>query len=273
MRKDAHTGDVGSRLPDNLEGRMKASLTKVSLALLSAVFVLGCQDQGPVGPEGLEPQFAKAEKPDKNCDPTNPPVHPSCKPDGDDGGKPNPASPFYSYTFTPGGITSDVTTNPDPAGATGGDSSPLLQGCCDDVKEELILSGDIAALFEPRCFAPGQEVIEVIRFAEFGGDLRPDKHDKNQVRAVILLKGLNGSGTADIPYRLVLVGNATSDDDDIFPPELDETTTVTFTNASMEAQSKSERNKGACSGGDDLAVNIVLELTGTDTEPDDTPQN
>ena len=36
---------------------MKAHLTKVSVALLSAVFVLACQDQAPVGPDGLVPQF------------------------------------------------------------------------------------------------------------------------------------------------------------------------------------------------------------------------
>ena len=40
---------------------MKSHLAKVSLALLSVVFVLGCQDQasGPVGLDGLGPQFAK----------------------------------------------------------------------------------------------------------------------------------------------------------------------------------------------------------------------
>ncbi len=38
---------------------MKAHLAKVSLALLSAAFLLGCQEQGsdPVGPEGLGPEF------------------------------------------------------------------------------------------------------------------------------------------------------------------------------------------------------------------------
>ena len=40
---------------------MTSDLIKVSLALLSAVFVLGCQDQGPVGPDGLVPQFDKAD--------------------------------------------------------------------------------------------------------------------------------------------------------------------------------------------------------------------
>ena len=58
---------------------MKAHLAKVSLALLSAAFLLGCQEQGsePVGPEGLAPQFAK----DKACPDSG---HPSCKPAEDD---------------------------------------------------------------------------------------------------------------------------------------------------------------------------------------------
>ena len=49
---------------------MKAHLAQVSLALLSTVFLLGCQEQGSglVGPEGLVPEFAKGGKkgkPDK----------------------------------------------------------------------------------------------------------------------------------------------------------------------------------------------------------------
>ena len=61
---------------------MKAHLAKLSLALLSAVFLLGCQEQGsePVGPEGLGPEFMKV----KNCDPGDREVHPSCKPAEDD---------------------------------------------------------------------------------------------------------------------------------------------------------------------------------------------
>ena len=61
---------------------MKSDLVKLSLALLSAVFILGCQDQGsgPVGPDGLVPQFAKV----KNCDPPDP--HPSCNEEGGRGG-------------------------------------------------------------------------------------------------------------------------------------------------------------------------------------------
>ncbi len=46
---------------------MKAHLAKLSLALLSAVFLLGCQERGsgPVGLEGLGPEF---DKPLDNCD-------------------------------------------------------------------------------------------------------------------------------------------------------------------------------------------------------------
>ena len=49
---------------------MNAHLTKVSLGLLSAVFILGCQDlgSGPVGPDGLVPQFKRGGngKPDSS---------------------------------------------------------------------------------------------------------------------------------------------------------------------------------------------------------------
>ena len=55
--------EVGYRptalLPDrlSLEERMKPHLAKLSLALLSAVFLLGCQERGPVGPDGSVPLF------------------------------------------------------------------------------------------------------------------------------------------------------------------------------------------------------------------------
>lgn len=47
---------------------MKSHLTKVSLALLSTVFLLGCQEpgSGPLGPEGLGPEFKKCDSPPCN---------------------------------------------------------------------------------------------------------------------------------------------------------------------------------------------------------------
>ena len=55
---------------------MSAHFTRVSLALLTAVCLLGCQDQGsgPVGVDGLKPQFAK------KCE------SPPCGGGGDNGG-------------------------------------------------------------------------------------------------------------------------------------------------------------------------------------------
>ena len=58
-----------------MEERMKAYLAKVSLALLSAAFLLSCQEQGsePVGPEFVKKGI--------DCGLTD---HPSCKDDDDD---------------------------------------------------------------------------------------------------------------------------------------------------------------------------------------------
>ena len=69
---------------------MKAHLTKVSLALLSAALVLGCQDlgSGPVGPDG--PQFDKPVAGNPNCvDPISGHCHGD---DGDTGGNTNTGS-------------------------------------------------------------------------------------------------------------------------------------------------------------------------------------
>ena len=84
---------------------MKSHLPKLSLALLSAAFLLGCQEQGsePVGPEGLGPEFAKV----KNCDPDQGEVHPSCKTGGDDVGGGRAATVKLGGVGSPDGIVSD----------------------------------------------------------------------------------------------------------------------------------------------------------------------
>ncbi len=57
--------------PENqtMEVGMKAHLAKLSLTLLSAVFLLGCQDMGSgaVGPDGLVPEFDKPVKSVGDC--------------------------------------------------------------------------------------------------------------------------------------------------------------------------------------------------------------
>ena len=77
---------------------MKAHLAKVSLALLSAVFLLGCQERGsgPVGPEGLGVQANKTEE-----------DHTHGKGGGD---KDNPEGPNVDVTLTDG-ITSGIISD------------------------------------------------------------------------------------------------------------------------------------------------------------------
>ena len=76
---------------------MKSNLAKVSLALLSAVFILGCQDVGTgvVASDGLVPQFAKPD-----CGTTA--THASCKP---------PDEPIETFTVKVTGAIFSVGTN------------------------------------------------------------------------------------------------------------------------------------------------------------------
>ena len=78
---------------------MKAHLAKLSLALLSTVFLFGCQDMGsdPLGPEGLGIQAAKV----KEC-----PGHPSCK-------EPPPLGTTFDVT-----IVSSQISSPDAQATT-----------------------------------------------------------------------------------------------------------------------------------------------------------
>ncbi len=77
---------------------MKAHLTKLSLALLSTAFLLGCQDlgSGPVGPE-VVPQFGG-------------PHHPG--PHGGDGDGVEPGDLFKSLGFTCGGGAASTDDGP-----------------------------------------------------------------------------------------------------------------------------------------------------------------
>ena len=235
---------------------MKAHLAKVSLALLSVAFLLGCQEQGsdPVGPEGLGPEFHHGK---------------GSHADGGGGASSgdNPGSSIYEYTFT-GNITTDPSTA-DARSTVGNDDGGeiRLHGCCErdpalgiDV-EKLILSdaflGELVGRDADACFR------EIIPLVEFIGTLRPGKKDMNKVEAVFNFKAMDKNRTPDVDYVLKLDGGVTTTTDDagdgIFPPEVDETTTVTFTQASIGAQRKKEKN--ACSGGV-AVINISVEVTG-----------
>jgi len=240
---------------------MKFDLAKVTLALASVAFLLGCQDlgSGPVGPDALAPQFNKADEGKHDHG------------GGDDGGGDNPGSPFYKYTFT-----GAITTNPKTAGArrtVGNDEGGAvrLHGCCDEDgidDEELILSAallhelvgvDDAAL----CF----NGIDPLVLVQFIGTLRPDKKVVNKVEAVFHFTAKDKNETPDVQYVLRLDGTVAFADG-IFPPEPTETTTVTFYNARIGAKRNKEKN--ACSGSGDVPPpnengtgSIVVVLVGT----------
>ena len=230
---------------------MKAHLTKISLALLSTVFLLGCQEQGSgaVGPDGLGPEFTHKG-----------PEH--GKP-GDDGGD-NPGSPFYKYTFA-----GDITTDPGTAfgiGGTGGNSGDVgLQGRVLSKDEKLVLSIALLAAVDdaPTCFGG------TFPLDDFLGVLIPDKQDMDEVEARFLFDAFDKGGNP-IRYRLSLDGTvtATTDfDDGIFPPEDGETTTVTFTTFSIGAQRNKEKN--GCSRADNLPTTTTVTILGTVDDPHD----
>ena len=163
-------------------------------ALLGVALVLGCQDLGSVGPDGLEPQFAKPGA----CEPPDDPPHPSCG--GDEDGGDNLGSPVYTYTFfgpddpdDPSGEIpppGDIMTDPRTAiGAPGGNNQGDvgLQGCCGhSADEELILTNNL--LVDPvgggasTCFG-GSENLTLVTFL---GGLNPDKKNMNEVEARFL---------------------------------------------------------------------------------------
>ena len=236
---------------------MKAHLTRVSLALLSVVFILACQDQGsgPVGPDGLSPQFDKAGTGTCGAAASGGHCH-----GGDDSGS-GGGSPFYEYTFSDG----DITTEPATAGAEPSSTGGLhLHGCCgepgDGIDDELLtVSSDLLVQFSgdvAKCFGG------IFPLNQFSADLRPDKRVVNGVHAVFHFEAWDVTGAIEANYILRLIG--TFPNEEIFPPEVDQTTTVTFTDGFITG-GKQTKHKDLCVG-EDLNVNSSVAVKG---RPDD----
>ncbi len=285
---------------------MKAHLAKLSLALLSTVFLLGCQDigSGPVGLDG--PQFNKpVEVTPENktaceatlgfffdekghCHAGEEPLPPD---DGD-----NPGSPFYDVTFA-GGITtfSEVLSETETLraravsnGASGGNNQSRigLHGCpepfaspctVEELRLGVLLGGvfdevDVAACFDDGTLV-GQFLLhdERLLTGEWMGNLFPSKEIIDGVEVRFLFdaedKDLN-----PISYRLTLDGFVHPDDngdlgDGIFPPEVGEAMTVTFTTFSIGAQRTREKNACSHTGGVGTPTSVLL----LGVDPDLTP--
>ena len=210
------------------------------LAFLSAAFMLACQDQGsePVGPEGLGILLDRG------------PIH-----DHGGGGDEadNPGSATYDYVFA--GV---ITTDPSPGGASGGGPGGgvgLRCGPCDiEGEEALIVLNQFG-----ECFTDPE-----FRLDEFSGQLRPDKKDPTMVQAVFNFKAFGIDGETEFNYNLKLDGLVDVDettDNDIFPPEDGETTTVDFATVTMNTKGGKDNSAVACTG--TVAVLTSVELTGT----------
>lgn len=205
-----------------------------------AVFVLACGTQ----PTATEP-MADAEAPAFKMGGGNP------------GGGDNPGSSEYSYAFT-----GDVVTDPDPGTATanvgGGDADNLVLdgGATGPGSERVGFSEALLDQLDPDrdCFTQP--------LYDFSGGLRRDKRDVNGVRATFYFQALGTDG-AGIKYALSLDGTVVDgNDDDIFPPEFEQWTTVEFTHASMVTEGKGKGQGGkACIGGAGIAASVTLEGT------------
>ena len=189
---------------------MKAHLAKVSLALLSAVFLLGCQEQGsePVGPEGLGPQFAA-----KKC--ANNSALPGCG--GDDGGDGDPAA--TTLTLADGMQTPLNPSNDDPLPVTVNQDSPkkLNVGNSDfahNIKMNFLNPGD--------CFPFAATKSGVV--PSTGGDGKVDEVAKLEAELIALVTSgsfimkidktgltLNGSTTSE-SHLLLVERDGTFDD-------------------------------------------------------------
>ena len=109
--------------------------------------------------------------------------------------------------------------------------------------------------------------------ADWSGRLFP-KQGVKDVIARFLFDAFDKGGR-EIRYRLLLDGIADPTvangdlDDGIFPPEVDENTTVTFSTFSIGAQRNKEKN--ACSGAGDLSqlpgFFTTTEILGVDVDP------
>jgi hypothetical protein len=236
------------------EDNMKSSLAKVSLALLSAVFILGCQDlgSGPVGPDGLVPQFDKKES--GVCDdPRDGHCH------GDDE---EPASGSLSYMITNFGA---ITTDPSPIkGRRGvGKNSQKIDMGAPVTLDKMVFTEAFADAFdsERQCF-PREADFTTVPLGGFINDaftasLRPDKKDPETINGAYWFKAFGKDRVTTFDYVLVLTGSFKGGS---FPPVPDQTTTVTWLTAELATEGSGKGSKGGNLGS--ACVGSVDAVTG-----------
>ena len=206
---------------------MKSNLTKLSLALVSAVFILSCQDQGtgPVAADGPGPQFAV------DCDAK--PDHPKCSGGGGGGGE------EASFTVTHRG---DYFTTGDPITGRPGSGKPGTSigfGTVHDF-ETIVLSerfvGQLAEFGDiDKCF----KKVNGRRAFDLDGGLRARKG--NIVTGSYFFRAFGTDGTTKVAYGLEVTGTANG----AFVPASNQTIEVEWTDGLLHAPG----DPPACVGG------------------------
>ena len=219
---------------------MKSHLTKVSLALLSAAFLLGCQEQGsePVGPEGLGPEF----KLDCDLKPADHPCH-----GGSNGGENEDA------TFT-AIITGDVKSVED-----------ILLGPPTGRKKNLLTltgmpGGPAAVLAELdlpflQGVTDGDDCFAGVFIGPLSVGLEKAK-DPGNAKIQFDFDATGTDGFTVVKYKLELLGGIQGN----WPPGDNETTTIGGGTFSI-GHSSGPGSSVACTGGGDLTFSMEVENT------------
>jgi len=229
---------------------MKAHLAKLSLALLSTVFLLACQEQGsdPVGPEGLGPEFVKKGE---TCDGEDP--HPSCP--GGGGGEDDTGGTTGVYFVL---FSGDIT-------GTGVD---LLQKISDNdihaasrfvnVNFEGILGG---IPNDVQCFGG-------FTFDVGLGINREKKKPRLKAGVVFHFRALGTDGATPVGYSLEMGKGLIDDPDDWLPTVIGEDNNNFLANFedtwTLTSGNGGGNEDGACVGtGNEDETNLVVTVTRT----------
>ncbi len=229
---------------------MKAHLAKLSLALLSTVFLLGCQEQGPgpVGPDGPQFHGTACEKHHKKDD--------GCEGGGGGGGETEAAT--YTVTHT-GDITTDpltVTAIPHP----GKPGSAIHMGKVVGNGDRIVLSDAFVSRVPgdgERCFP--KTVGDKRAFGPFEAGLRARKGKK--VTGVYVFRAFGTDGTTPVAYSLeptVTVPSGAA-----FPPDRDQTTTVTWDGGLMHTEGEVTGTTACVGGGGKHSAQKIVEINGS----------
>ena len=246
---------------------MKAHLTRVSVALLSAVLILGCQDVA-TGPDGLVPQFDKKGFPNPNCEMPDTKGH--CHGDEDPGTVPTPAAPFVEISH----ITGDIATVTDPITVDSGRKDTQISfGGPGIYAEQIVLSenfvksqpgwgtGDRSVCFEDK---NGNRTWGGLSAgAREGKGARVDDVGEAIVSYYFVALGIDGE--TPLGYALEVTGTfTTSVPGAAFVPGVNEYTTVTWDGGLMWVNNGGD-GQGCVGGGGKQSVLKTVTVGGTVT--------